>query len=66
MLRKIRIVLATISFLLINLLFLGISWGVSQHIALIAKIQFLPALLALDFAVLAVLILVTLLFGRIY
>lgn len=66
MLRKIRIVLATISFLLINLLFLGISWGVSQHIAWIAKIQFLPALLALDFAVLAALIIVTLLFGRIY
>ena len=66
MLRKIRILLATICFVLINMLFLGISWGVSQHIAWVAKIQFLPALLALDYAMLLILIAVTLIFGRIY
>ena len=66
MLRKIRIILATVCFVLINMLFLGISWGVSQHIAWVAKIQFLPALLALDYAMLLILIAVTLLFGRIY
>lgn len=66
MLRKIRIILAAICFVLINMLFLGISWGVSQHIAWVAKIQFLPALLALDYAMLLILIAVTLLFGRIY
>ncbi len=66
MLRKIRITLATICFVLINLLFLGVSWGLSQHIAWAAKIQFLPALLALNYAVLIVLIAGTLLFGRIY
>lgn len=66
MLRKIRITLATICFVLINLLFLGVSWGLSQHIAWVAKIQFLPALLALDYAMLLILIAVTLLFGRIY
>ncbi|MBR1877433.1 MAG: 4Fe-4S dicluster domain-containing protein [Paludibacteraceae bacterium] len=66
MLRKIRITLAAVCFVLINMLFLGISWGISQHIAWVAKIQFLPALLALDYAMLLVLIAVTLLFGRIY
>ena len=66
MLRKIRITLATICFVLINLLFLGVSWGLCQHIAWVAKIQFLPALLALDYAMLLILIAVTLLFGRLY
>ncbi len=66
MLRKIRITLAIIVFVLINLLFLGVSWGLSQHIAWVARIQALPALLALDYAVLACLVVVTLLFGRMY
>ena len=60
MLRKIRITLATVCFVLINLLFLGVSWGLSQHIAWVAKIQFLPALLALDYAVLLILMVVRL------
>ena len=66
MLRKIRIILATICFVLVNLLFLGIGWSVTHHIAWVAKIQFLPALMALNYGVLTVLILVTLLFGRVY
>lgn len=66
MLRKIRISLALVSFILINVLFLGISWGISQHIAWVARIQFLPALLALDYTILLILIGITLLFGRIY
>ena len=66
MLRKLRIALAAVCFILINMLFLGVSWGLSQHIAWVAKIQFLPALLALDYAMLLILIVVTLLFGRIY
>ena len=66
MLRKIRILLATICFVLVNLLFLGVGWGVTQYIAWVAKIQFLPALMALNFGVLAVLVVLTLLFGRLY
>ena len=66
MLRKIRIVLATVCFVLINVLFLGVGWGVTQYIAWVAKIQFLPALMALNFGVLAGLIVLTLLFGRLY
>ena len=66
MLRKIRISLAVVCFVLINLLLVGLNWGVSQHIAWMARIQFLPALLALDYTMLLVLIVLTLLFGRIY
>ena len=66
MLRKIRIILATICFVMVNVLFLGAGWAVTQHIAWIAKIQFLPALMALNFGVLAGLVVLTLLFGRLY
>ena len=66
MLRKIRITLAVICFVLVNLLFLGVSWGVTQHIAWIAKIQFLPALMALNVGVLAALLVLTFIFGRLY
>ncbi|MBP5307010.1 MAG: 4Fe-4S binding protein [Paludibacteraceae bacterium] len=64
--RIIRIVLALAAFLLVNLLFLGIAWGAAQQIAWVAKIQFLPAVLALNFAVVALWIALTFLFGRIY
>ncbi len=53
-------------FVAVNLLFLGIGWTATQHLAFAAKIQFLPALLALNYGVLAGLIIVTLLFGRLY
>ena len=52
--------------LMVTLLFVGVGYGVSQWAGWAAKIQFLPALLALNFVVLAALILLTLLFGRIY
>lgn len=63
MLRKSRIVLATVFFVGITLLFIGIGqqwWG------WMAKLQFLPSCLALNFAVIAGIILLTLVFGRIY
>lgn len=66
MLRKIRIPLAILTITAVTLLFLGISWQCSLWIVWVAKIQFLPALLALNVGVLAFLILLTLLFGRIY
>ncbi len=66
MLRKIRITLALIYFILVNLLFLGVSWGLTQHIAWVAKIQFLPALMALNVGVLAGLIVLSFIFGRLY
>lgn len=66
MLRKIRITLEILMFVLINLLFLSVAWGLVTYISWVAKIQFLPALLALNFGVIISLLLITLIFGRIY
>ena len=51
---------------LVTLLLLGIGFQVHLWAGWVAKIQFLPALLALNFGVLALLIIATLLFGRLY
>ena len=51
---------------LVTLLLLGIGFKVHLWAGWVAKIQFLPALLALNFCVLALLIVATLVFGRIY
>lgn len=66
MLRKIRIVLAAIFFTMITLLFLDFTGTLHAWFGWMAKIQFLPALLALNAGVLILLALLTLLFGRIY
>ena len=66
MLRKLRITLSIISIILVTLLLLGIGFKVNLWAGWAAKIQFLPALLALNYVVLAVIIVITLLFGRIY
>lgn len=66
MLRKLRITLAVLMILTITLLFVGVGYGISQYIGWAAKIQFLPALLSLNFIVVAVLLVITLLFGRVY
>lgn len=66
MLKKIRIALAAVFFTVITLLFLDFTGTIHAWFGWTAKIQFLPALLALNFGVVAALILLTLLFGRIY
>ena len=66
MLRKIRIVLAAVFFTLITLLFLDFTGTLHMWFGWMAKIQFMPALLALNFGVLAFLVILTLIFGRIY
>lgn len=65
-LRSLRITLAVIFFLSITLLFLDFTGTVHKWLGWMAKIQFLPALLALNVGVVAGLIVLTLLFGRIY
>ena len=65
-LRSVRIGLAVTMFVLVNLLLLGVSWRLTIHISWVAKIQFLPALMALNYGVLALLIVLTLIFGRLY
>ena len=66
MLRKIRIVAATICFTLITLLFLDFTGTLHLWFGWLVKIQFLPAVLALNVGVVAFLVILTLLFGRVY
>lgn len=66
MLRKIRISIATVVFLLITLLFLDFTGTLHLYLGWLAKIQLLPAILALNVGVVAALIGLTLFFGRIY
>lgn len=66
MLRKIRITLAAVVFTLITLLFLDFTGTLHTYLGWLAKVQFLPAVLALNAIVVPALILLTLLFGRIY
>ena len=66
MLRKIRITLAIISFVIITLLFLDFTGTIQTWFGWMAKIQFLPAVLALNFGVIAALVVLTLVCGRVY
>ncbi len=66
MLRKIRIAAAVVCFALITLLFLDFTGTLHAWFGFLARIQFLPALLAVNVGVVAALVVATLLFGRIY
>ena len=66
MLRKIRIALAAVFFIAITLLFLGISGDLTKWFRWLPKIQFLPAVLAVNVGVILFLIVLTLVCGRIY
>ena len=66
MLRKIRIALAVLFFVGITLLFLDFTGTAHHWLSWMAKIQFLPAVMALNVAVIAALVVLTLVFGRIY
>lgn len=66
MLRTIRRILAIVMFVGITLLFLDFTGSMHHYVSWMPKIQFLPALLALNFVVVAALLLLTLVFGRIY
>ena len=66
MLRKIRTILAVVAFVLITLLFLDFTGTLHHWLGWLAKVQFLPAVMALNVVVVVVLIALTLIFGRIY
>ena len=66
MLRKIRITLALLLFVAITLLVLDFTSTLHGYFSWVAKIQLLPAILAANFVVVAVLAVITLLMGRIY
>jgi ferredoxin len=66
MLTKTRRTAAIVSFMLVTLLFLDFTGAVHHWFGWLAKIQLMPAILAVNVAVIVVLVLLTLLFGRIY
>ena len=66
MLRKIRTILAAVVFILITLLFLDFTGTLHTWLGWLAKIQFLPAVMALNLVVVVSLVVLTLVFGRIY
>lgn len=66
MLRKIRLIAATLCLVLITLLFLDFTGTLHGWFGWLAKIQFLPAVLAINVGVVLFLVLLTLAFGRIY
>ena len=66
MLRKIRIVLATICFVIITLLFPDFTGTLHAWFGWLARIQFLPAIMGLNLAVIIGLVLLTIIFGRAY
>ena len=66
MLRKIRLGLGVVMLAAITFLFVDVSgWG-AIHLNCLAHIQFLPSLLEGSLITVAVLLLITLLFGRVY
>jgi len=66
MLRKFRIAAAALCFTLVTLLFLDFTGTLHAWFGWLARIQFLPALLAMNLGVVAALVIATLLFGRVY
>lgn len=65
-LREFRVILAVIFFIGITLLFLDFTGTIHTWLGWMAKVQFLPALLALNVGVMIALVALTLLFGRLY
>jgi ferredoxin len=66
MLKKLRVALAWLFWIGITMLFLDFTGGLHLWLGWMAKIQFLPAVLAFNVGVIAGLVLLTLLFGRVY
>ncbi|WP_102406586.1 4Fe-4S binding protein [Parabacteroides bouchesdurhonensis] len=66
MLRKIRLILAVLFFIAVTALFLDFTGTIHAWLGWTAKVQFLPALLAMNAGVVVALVLLTLLVGRVY
>lgn len=66
LLKYVRIAVAIVSLLLMTFVFVDVSGYAVGEFGWIAKIQFVPALLALNVIILVGLVLLTLIFGRVY
>ncbi len=65
-LRKLRVFVASLFLLAATLLFLDFTGTVHGFLGWVAKVQFIPAMLAVNLGVVLALIVLTLLFGRLY
>ncbi len=63
---RVRVLLQVITFPLLTLLFLDFTGTLHAYLGWLAKLQFLPAVLALNVAAIALTLVLTLLFGRLY
>lgn len=66
MIKKIRIILSIIFLLLITLLFLNINSDYRDMLAVLTRIQFIPAILSFSLGIFIFWLIVTMLFGRTY
>ncbi len=66
MLKKLRVIFAAIFFVAITLLFLDVTGVIKHWFGWMAKVQLVPAVLAVNLSVIIILVVMTLLFGRIY
>ncbi|WP_024993664.1 4Fe-4S binding protein [Phocaeicola paurosaccharolyticus] len=66
MLKTVRVTAAIIFFTIISLLFLDFTGTLHQWFGWLAKIQLVPAILSVNVIVIVLLLILTLLFGRIY
>lgn len=66
MLKKIRVILASVLFFLSLMLFLDFTGFFASYFGWIAKVQLVPAVLAANLVVVVALLLLTLVFGRVY
>lgn len=66
MLRNVRRIIALLVFVIITLLFLDYTGTIHKYFAWMASIQLVPAFLALNFGIVISLVLLTLIFGRVY
>lgn len=66
MLKKLRVALAVIFWVGITLLLLDFTGALHHYLGWMAKVQFLPAVLAVNVGVIVALALLTLIFGRVY
>ena len=66
MLKKLRVAIAAIFFICITLLFLDFTGTLHAWLGWMAKIQFIPAVLALNLAIIVLLVVLTLVFGRVF
>ncbi len=66
MLRRIRITFATLFFIAALAIFLDFSGTIHTYLSWVAKVQIMPAILSINIVVIAILALLTLVFGRAY